>query len=174
MAKRNSFTIRGKAHWAKVLGEPVNNYAGDGREWTLDLTPDEKGVELLKELGIDSRLKNKDDERGDFIAFRQREKRMDGSLNKRISVSDKSGEPWPQDKLIGNGSVVDLKFNFKDYGKGKYPGVYPQAIRVLEYVPYQAVEFAPLDEDDPYAEKNDMEGALPEGMEPEVEEEFPE
>jgi hypothetical protein len=56
--------------------------------------------------------------------------------------------------LIGNGTTVDLKFEFKDYGKGKYPGLYPQAVRVLDYKEYVPQHFAPLSEDDPYAAKD--------------------
>jgi hypothetical protein len=172
MAKKNSHTIRGTAHWAKVLGDPVPNYSGDNREWTIDLTPDEDGLAKLKELGIEDRLKNKDDDRGDFIQFRQREKRMDGSLNKRINVVDAAGEAWPQDKLIGNGSVVDVRFDYRDYGAGKKPGVYPQAIRVLEHAEYQRVDFAPLHEDDPYAKPAAKPEGHIEGFDPE--DDFPE
>lgn len=175
MAKKNVHVIRGEVHWAKVLGDPVLNYGGDGKEWTLDMSPDEAGLATLRELGVDGRIKNKKDDRGDFIAFRQKEKRLDGSFNRRISVTDARGEPWPQDKLIGNGSKADLKFEFKDYGPGKQPGLYPQALRILELKEYQRQEFAPLDEDDPFYEPTTKEGELPAGMEPEpVEEEFPE
>lgn len=169
MAKKNSYTIRGVAHWAKVLGEPVWNYGGDNREWTIDVTPDADGIKLLKQLGVDDRLKNKNDERGKFIQFRQRERRLDGSMNRPISVVDVEGQHWPENKLIGNGSVVDVKFDYRDYGAGKKAGLYPQAIRVLDLKEYQRVEFAPLPEDDPYAPKEGAkEGQLPEGMEPEA------
>jgi hypothetical protein len=171
MAKKNVYTIRGIAHWAKVLGDPVPNYGGDNREWTIDLTPNEEGKALLERLGLGKRLKNKGDEREDFIQFRQREKRQDGSLNRRISVVDLEGEPWRQDRLIGNGSTVDLKFEHKDYGEGKHPGLYPQAIRVLELAEYRRQEFAPLDENDPY--NKPKEGQLPDGMEPQGDD-FPE
>lgn len=152
--KKNSYVIRGVAHWAKVLGEPVMNYGGDNREWTVDLSPDEDGMRLVNELGLEGRLKEKGDERGQFMAFRQREKRLDGSLNRRISVVDSQNNPWPQDRLIGNGSVVEIRFDYRDYGKGKQPGVYPQAIRVLDHKEYAPVHFAPLSEDDPYAAKD--------------------
>jgi hypothetical protein len=141
----------------------------------MDVTPDEAGKQTLEELGLGERLKNKKDDRGDFIAFRQKEKRMDGSFNRRISVTDAQGNPWPQDKLIGNGSIVDVKFEFKDYGKGKYPGLYPQAVRILKHQEYQRQEFAPLPEDDPFYEPavDGFEGQLPDHMEPALEE-FPE
>lgn len=176
MAKKNVHVIRGVAHWAKILGDPVPNYGGDGREWTIDLTPDADGLALLKELGVDKRLKNKDDERKDFIQFRQKEKRLDGSFNKPINVTDSRENPWPRDRLIGNGTVVDLKFEFKDYGVGKQPGLYPQAVRVLEYKEYKPKDFAPLSEDDPFYEpaQDGFEGRLPDGMEPELNDPVPE
>lgn len=172
MAKKNVHVIRGIANWAKVLGDPVPNYGGDGKEWTIDITPDEEGRATLKELELDGRLKNKGDERGEFISFRQKEKRLDGSFNRRISVTDSQGNPWPQNKLIGNGSTVDIKFEKKDYGQGKQPGLYPQAIRVLDYKEYVRQEFAPLEDDDEFYEPRAEEGKLPTGMEPA--EEFPE
>jgi hypothetical protein len=175
MAKKNVHTIRGKVYWAKVLGEPVLNYGGDGKEWTMDVAPNDEGKQLLKDLGLGDRLKNKGDDRGDFLAFRQKEKRLDGSFNRRISVSDAEGNPWPHDRLIGNGSDVDVKFEVKDYGKGKFPGLYPQAVRILHHNEYQRQEFAPLSEDDEFYQPSagTFEGQLPEGMEP-PEEEYPE
>jgi hypothetical protein len=93
-------------------------------------------------------------------------------MNRRISVSDAEGNPWPDDKLIGNGTVADVKFEFKDYGAGKHPGIYPQAIRVLDHKAYERVEFAPLPKDDPYAKPK--QGDLPKDMEPKVDDDFPE
>jgi hypothetical protein len=178
MAKKNVHVIRGVVHWAKVLGDPVMNYQGDGREWTVDLTPDAEGIAKLEELGLGDRIKDKGDDRGRFMQFRQREKRKDGSLNRSIAVMDVDGNPWPATDLIGNGSTVDLKFEYKDYGAGKFAGVYPQAIRILERKEYVPQHFAPLDDDDEFkhdapAEKP-KEGALPKGMEPELDDDFPE
>lgn len=142
------YTIRGEAYYAKVLGNPVDNYNRDGKEWTIELKPDKNAIKVLKELKLDSRITK--GENKDRILFRQKEKRPSGELNRRISVFDANDKPWPVDKLIGNGSIVDLKFKFTDYGKGKIPGVYPQAIRVLEYIEYVRQEFAPLTEEDKY------------------------
>lgn len=171
MAKRESFVVNGPVYWAKVLGDPVDNYSKDGKEWTLDITVDDETKKIFKDLGIEDRVKNKGDERGDFVQFRQREKRMDGTLNRPISVVDENGDPWPQDKLIGNGTIVDLRFDFQDYGKGKFPGIYPKAIRVRELNEYAPQYFEPLKDEEKVGKK---EGQLPEGMEPEVEDEFPE
>ena len=148
MAQYNYIT--GTVHWAKVLGDPVPNYTRDGREWTLDLTPDDDGYALIKKLGISSKIKNKGDERENFIQFKQREFRADGTRNKPLPVYDARNQLWDPETKIGNKSTVEVKFNVVDYGKGKPQGVYPQAVRVLELVPYVRQEFAPLPEDSKY------------------------
>lgn len=147
--------IRGTAYWAKILGEPRKNNFDDYREWTIDVSPDEDGLKLFKSLGIMDRLKDPRDgeTRGRFITLKQRELRADGRRNDPIKVVNAAGEPWPEDILIGNGSTIDVKFNVKDYGKGKRKGVYIQAIRVLELVPFERVEFAPLSADDEFFAK---------------------
>lgn len=146
--KSNTHYIRGKGYWMKVLGDPVDNYAKDGKEWVLDLTPDADGVKLLKKLGLSDRIKNKGDERGDFITFKQRAVKANGEANRPINVVDAQGRAWPKETKLGNGTDIDLKFNVRDYGPGKREGVYPQAIRVLEAVEYIPQDFAPLDEED--------------------------
>lgn len=150
--------LRGTLYWAKVLGKPRKNTYTDENEWSVDVTPDAKGLEEIKRLGISDKLKNKDDDRKDFISFRQRESRVDAKtgerlMNRPIRILDVQGNDWPQDKLIGNGSVADVKFTVKDNGRGKRKGAYIVAIRVLDLVPYQSQEFAPLDSDDEYFAK---------------------
>ena len=42
--------MRGTLHWAKVLGEPrMNDFAGQ-RQWSVDVTPDAKGLAEMKRL----------------------------------------------------------------------------------------------------------------------------
>jgi hypothetical protein len=150
MANYNYMT--GKAHWVKILGDPVPNYGRDGFEWTFDFVPDEQGMDLVKELKITDKLKDKSDERGKFLAFKQKATRANGKSNDPITVVDARNRPWDPDVKIGNGSTVEVKFNVVDYGKGKPTGVYVQAVRVLEHVPYVRQEFAPLPEDSPFLE----------------------
>ena len=47
--------------------------------------------------------------------------------------------PHPDDEVLGCG--VDVKINITDNGKGRFKGVYPQAVRVREHVPYESSEF---------------------------------
>jgi hypothetical protein len=152
--------MTGKVHWAKVLGAPVPNYNRDGNEWTVDFTPNEEGYQLMEDIGIDNKLKNKDDARGRFIQFKQREKRADGTPNFPITVVDALNRPWDPKLVdgkvtnpIGNESTCEIKFKVVNYGAGKPVGIYPQAIRVLDLAPYVRQEFAPLPEDSEYVQK---------------------
>ncbi len=151
MSAANTHYIRGVGRWMKVLGDPVDNFGKDGKEWVFDLTPDADGKKLLKKLKLDDRIKNKGDDRDDFITMKQRATKMNGEANRPINVVHPDGKTqWDPSNKLGNGTVVDVKFNIKDYGPGKRMGVYPQAIRVLEHVEYAAQDFAPLTEDDKF------------------------
>lgn len=150
--------IRGTLHWAKVLGAPRMNTYSEELEWSVDLTPNAAGRKELQRLGISDKLKqpkDNDSRKESFLSFRQKAFRTDPVTgdkiaNDPITVKDITGEEWSQKKLLGNGTVADVKFRLKDYGKGKKKGVYIQAIRVLSHEPYETEEFAPLSEDDEF------------------------
>lgn len=154
--------VRGKVYWARVLGDPVLNYNKDGKEWKLDFVPNEEGLETIKKLGIEGRLKEdkKGNMPGKFLHFKQSELRKpdkDGVVKKNdpIKVVDSDNKPWDQNTLIGNGSDADVKFEVVDYGAGKFAGIYIRGLRVLKLVPYEAQEFRPLEEDDEFFAKED-------------------
>lgn len=149
---RSTEVIRGKTSYAKILGDPVLNYSGDGKEWKMDLEITNETKKELKALGIADRVKTKAEylDGKPFITFRQRELRPTGEPNRPITVVDAAGNAWPEDRLIGNGSTVDVKFTVVDYGKGKMKGVYISDVRVLELVPYAKTAFEPLDETDEF------------------------
>jgi len=152
--KPQTAVFRGKAQYAKVLGEPMLNYNKDGKEWKLDLVLADKGtLAEAKKLGIGDRIKQKDDyvDGQNYMTFKQAEFKRDGTANDPIKVTDILGNPWPKDKLIGNGSDVDVKFVVIDYGPGKKSGVYIRSIRVLKLVEYNKKEFDDLPEDDEFA-----------------------
>lgn len=176
MAKASHY-ITGKAYWAKILGKPVPNYSNDGYEWTMDLSLDDKAKEMINQLGISDRIRNKGDARGDFISFKQRETRADGSKNEPIRVVNAKNQPWDHNNKIGNDSLVDVKFNVKDYGKGKKPGVYIQAVRVLDHIPYVTQDFDELPEDNEYVQKAPDAAATPDfnkdfGLEDDLDDDF--
>lgn len=148
----NIHYFTGKAFWAKVLGDPVPNYNRDGNEWTFDFTPDD--IDALKAVPeLAKKVKNKDDERGEFIQLKQKETTSKGKINRPITVVDARNRPWNPSVKIGNGSTVEVKIDIVPYQSTV--GVYPLAIRVLDLNPYVRQEFAPLPEDSEYARKAD-------------------
>lgn len=156
-----TLVYRGAIQYAKVLGDPVLNYNKDGQEWKFDFIPDDDkaAAKELKSLGVGDRLRSLEDSEGNpryggskYMSFKQNANRKDGTPNIPIRVVDAAGNPWNEDELIGNGSRVDVKFVVIDNGKGRFNGVYPRSIRVLELVPYRKEEFEPLDENDEFFE----------------------
>lgn len=154
-SKPQTAVFRGKAQYAKVLGDPVLNFNKDGKEWKLDVVfPDDKGIKAeAKKLGIADRVKQKDSyaEGQAYMTFKQAEFKRSGEANERVKVTDILGNPWPQTTLIGNGSDIDVKFVVVDYGPGKKHGVYIRSIRVLKLVEYNKQEFDAIPEDDEFA-----------------------
>lgn len=142
--------VRGPVHWARVIGEPVLNYGKDGREWKLDVSLDEKGLKTIKDLGLSERIKDKGDDRGKFISLKQKEFKNNGDANLPPKVYDADGAVWDSGTLIGNNSVCDVKFEYRNYGKGMKAGVYLKALRVLKLNEYKSQEFAPLGSDDEF------------------------
>ena len=166
MAKGTTHVIRGELNWAKVLGSPVLNTFTEEREWSVDVTPDKAGRAELKTLGASDKLrepKETDSRTESFLTFRQREYRDtpegDRIANQPPRVIDVEGKDWPTNKLIGNGSVADVKFTLRDNGKGRPKGLYVQAVRVLKHVSYEVEEFAPLSTDDEFFAEPQKEAA---------------
>lgn len=164
MAKDNVTTVvfRGKLGYPKVLEHQLSlNYNEDGKEWKFDFCPNDpaNAAKELKRLGVEDRLRRTPSAKDDYfdgqpyMSFKQNEFKKDGEPNKPIRVLQKDGEtPWPQteEAELGNNTVVDLKFVVIDNGKGKFKGVYPRSIRVLEHKPFYRKEFDDLSEDDEY------------------------
>ena len=65
--------ITGKAYWASVQ-QPNTTFEP---EWGIDILVDDNNREAIQADGLT--IKNKDDERGDFVHIRQRVKRRDGT-----------------------------------------------------------------------------------------------
>lgn len=144
--------IKGKAYWAKVLGAPGWGYKKQHKEWSVDVSIDAKDKERLLAAGMGKQyIKNKDDDRGDFITFRRRELKRDGSPGKPIAVFDRRGKPWDEKTLIGNGSTVNIKIvlNEIDGQKETKPGLIK--MQVVELVEYEGnddnEDFATYDDD---------------------------
>ena len=111
--------INGTIKWAKVLGEaPEDTFKWRGRTittkfWSFDLYASEKDIAELKAIGIDDKTIRTDKEGKTFIQFKKnaiRSPNQGGGPAKPIAVVGPDGKPWPQDKKIGNGSEVNVKY----------------------------------------------------------------
>lgn len=96
-------TLSGKAYWASIANpnttfEPV---------WSIDLAVE--GGELDKARQMNLNIKNKSDERGDFVTIKRKVNRKDGSQNQRPSLVD-SNKNDMGNTLVGNGSDVNVLF----------------------------------------------------------------
>jgi hypothetical protein len=149
--------IRAKAYWAKVIGKPVKAYdPKDPPEWTIDLALDEDTKKkLLAEGMTESYIKNKGDDRGDFITFRRKSIKQDGNAAKPIEVVDDKRKPW-DDRKLGNGTVVNAMVVLNEIpgpgGKLKNkPGLIKlQVVELVEYAGGERDEF-PSSEDEEWA-----------------------
>lgn len=131
--------IRGKVKWAKIVGEPGWGYQNQHKEWSVDVSIDEDTrAKLLAEGMGEQHIKNKRDDRGDFITLKRREKRADGTPATPIEIKDKYNRPWGGDK-IGNGSVLNLKLALNESRVPGQKGLKPSLIKcqVWEHVPFE-------------------------------------
>src|SRR3546814_4556713 len=87
MADFTTVFVSGKIYWSKVFN-PVMNYEGTGKEWSLDFVPDD--VTFLKEHKLLDRLKENDSVPGDFIKLRKPEETKEGEKNDPIRIYDEN------------------------------------------------------------------------------------
>lgn len=162
--KAIEFTIRGTIDWCKLLGK-ARPYTGDpkfdkGPNWSVEINPDAKSRALLKQYGLNEKLKTdkktkadgtpaKNPRDYDFLRLTILENRPDGTKNSPPEIKDGSGRLWDQTTEMGNGTVVDILVKYVDYGTTK--GLYYRKMRVLKLIPYEGgVDFEPLSEDDEF------------------------
>lgn len=135
--------IRGKAKWAKVIGEPVWGYENKHKEWSIDVYVDEETVHRLEMEGLIDKLKDKGN--GTYLTFKRRELKQDGSPNQPIRVVDHHGESWNPKTKIGNDSIVNVNFAINEYGKNQ-KSANILSMQVWDLVKYEGSEFPTRDE----------------------------
>lgn len=143
--------LRGTVRWAKIVGAPHKGYnPTDPKEWSFDFHPDEKGMEELKREGAGVYIKkpknDKDHDGQPWVQFKRRETTRDGSAGKPFRIVDAQGKEWDGKTLIGNGSVVNVKYMLNEVTAGvnrgaMKPGV--AAIQIVKLVPYEGGEEFP-------------------------------
>ena len=131
--------ISGDAYWAHVI-TPNTKFNPDG-EWSIEvcnLNAANKKIAQADGLTI----KNKDDERGDFVTLKQYARSKDGSF-RPMSVKDAERNPFPSNKRIGNGSKVNVSYYPKEYTVygGGVKG-YLNGVQVVDLIEYNSEEFS--------------------------------
>ena len=142
--------IKGKAYWASVI-KPNTTFDSDG-VWSIDVgNLDAKNKKIAKADGLD--VKNRGDDRGDFVTIKRKVRRVDGDKNKQPEVID-SYKKDMSNTMIGNGSEVSVLYSTYEWAFRDRSGVSAdlRAVQVLELVPYVT------DDDDEYEviSDNDM------------------
>ena len=130
----NMSVIKGNAHWASITS-PNTTFDSDG-VWTIDVgNLDEKNKKIAQADGIS--VKNKNDDRGDFVTIKRKVRRKDGNLNKAPEVVDAQKRAMIG-TLIGNGSEVNVLYSTYEWEFGGKSGVSAdlRAIQVTNLVPY--------------------------------------
>ena len=136
--------ISGTAYWAKVHQPHFDQYNEQGI-FSIDVTVDAKTKKQLQDLGLGPRIKNKGDERNDFVTIKRKYTRKDGTKNSAPRVVDSKKTPISPDDLIGNGSKVNVAFDTYDYNVGGNQGVGSslkavQVIKLIEYSPSESLD----------------------------------
>lgn len=123
--------ISGKAYWASVISpnttyEPV---------YSVDVCLDEDTKSLIESLGLT--VQNKGDDRGDFVKIKRKVYKRDGSERPSPIVKDSQNNNW-DGSLIGNGSMVNVKFATYEWEYNKKKGVASDlmALQVVDLVEY--------------------------------------
>jgi len=136
--------IRGKAKWAKIIGEPSWGYENKFKEWSIDVYVDAETQERLKAEGLGEKLKDKGN--GVYITFKRKELKTDGSPNQPIRIVDHRGNDWDSRK-IGNGSTVNVNFAINEF-KPKQFAANILSLQVWDYVAFDGGEFPTRDDSD--------------------------
>ncbi len=136
--------IRGKAKWAKIVGDPSWGYENKFKEWSIDVYVDEATAEKLVNEGLKDKLKDKGN--GVYISFKRKEFKPDGSPNQPIRIVDHRGNPWDGRK-IGNGSTVNVNFAVNEYKPGQN-NANILSLQVWDLVAYEGGDFPVREGDD--------------------------
>ena len=122
--------ISGTAYWAHVQ-QPNTTYEP---VYSIDIMVDENNRAAIEADGIP--IKNKGDDRGDFVQIRQKVARRDGSENPAPVVVDANKEQTKV--LIGNGSKVNVLYTPYEWSMNGKSGVSPllNKVQVVDLVSY--------------------------------------
>ena len=127
-----------KAYWASIAS-PNTTFDPDG-VWTVDVgNLDKKAIEQVKADGLT--VKNKGDDRGDYVTIKRKVRRKDGQMNRTPDLVD-SNKRQMVGTMIGNGSDVNVLYSTYDWEfKGrKGTSADLKSVQVTDLVPYNTEE----------------------------------
>lgn len=136
--------INGKGYWFKAAGKPRVNKYSNKEQWSFDLSITEDTQKSLLDKGMRKNyLRNKDDERGTFLTFVRDAVKQDGTDGKPFKIIDAHGNPWPEGKLVGNGSELNVvvTLNEREFNKQKFLKPSAVAVQVWNLVEYESGKF---------------------------------
>ena len=141
--------ISGTAYWASIA-PPNTTFDPDG-VWTVDVgNLDKAAIDQLKNDGLT--VKNKGDDRGDFVTIKRKVRRKDGQMNRTPDLVDAKKRQM-SNTMIGNGSDVNVLYSTYDWEfKGrKGTSADLKSIQVTNLIPYSSGIEEDFDEVDGYA-----------------------
>ena len=133
-----SKVIAGTAYWASVI-TPNTKFDADG-VWTIDVgNLDDLNKKKAQKDGLT--VKNKGDEKEDFVTIKRKVRNAKGSLNRQPNVVD-ANKRLVTETMIGNGSKVNVLYEPFEWNFGGKTGVSAdlRAVQVTELVPYTTEE----------------------------------
>ena len=133
-----SKVISGTAYWASVI-TPNTKFDADG-VWTIDVgNLDDLNKKKAQKDGLT--IKNKGDEKEDFVTFKRKVRNAKGNLNRQPNVVD-ANKTLITETMVGNGSKVNVLYEPFEWNFGGKTGVSAdlRAVQVTELVPYTTEE----------------------------------
>lgn len=134
-----------KIGWAKIIGAPRPKFnPKEGNEWSVDMFFTKDQIKELKSEGYTAEafLKKAKDTGETFVKYSRDEVKKDGTPNNPLKVVGPDGKtPWPQDKLLGNGTVVNINYKLTDpykVGKEVRTKLVVFEVQIVEHVPYES------------------------------------
>lgn len=127
--------INGTAYWAHITRP--NTMFDDAGTWSIDvgnLSDDVKAQ--VEEDGLT--IKNKGDERGDFVTIKRNVQSKKGEQNSAPTVKDAQNKTV-LNTLVGNGSIVNVQYQPYEWTFQKKSGVSAdlRAVQIVDLVPYE-------------------------------------
>jgi len=130
--------MSGTAYWASVI-TPNTKFDADG-VWTIDVgNLDDLNKKKAQKDGLT--IKNKGDEKEDFVTFKRKVRNAKGNLNRQPNVVD-ANKRLITETMVGNGSKVNVLYEPFEWNFGGKTGVSAdlRAVQVTELVPYTTEE----------------------------------